>query len=351
MSSADARAQRKTSIHSNGNLNISVTTTSNSVANTRIPENLIKQHTSNTSRSSSENACKSTKGNTVISPTKAGANSNTKSFNSKLRDKLNLQIGTPHNSSRRSTSSTTEYQSKSAPTLLHNNVPNKNISDLVSKVDLLKRNNDTNSAKDNQRKSTHSSDSHLVRNQSTLIPQSHHSNIIHPHPPPLTPAPPFANPAILNLLLRPPGALHAPPPPPPSLAQPPRMHIVPSQIGTTNPNQNGKTIIPAPTTILQLPYFIPIPVPIPIPIPIPMPQYSPARASASKDNGSDEKDLTSLNKNSESRRESSSRNGDLVIKTEKEPENTSKQLTTIQSSRNRFVNHKIEFYKSILSIL
>ena len=147
----------------------------------------------------------------------------------------------------------------------------------------------------------------------------------------------YANPAILNLLLRPPGAIHAPPP---SLAQPPRMHVVPSQIGPTNPNQNGQAIIPAPTTILQLPYFIPIPVPIPIPIPIPMPQYSSARASASKDNGSDGKDLTSLNKDSESRRESSSRNGDLVIKTEKEPENTSKQLTTIQSSRNRFVYHE-----------
>ena len=340
MSSADARVQRKTSIHNNGNLNISVTTTSNSVANTRIPENLTKQHDSNTSRSSSENASKSIKGNTVVSPTKTGANSNTKCFNSKLRDKLNLQIGTPHNSSRRSNSGTTEYQSKSAPTLLHNNVPHKNISDLVSKVDLLKRNNDVNTARDNQRKSTHPSDSHVVRNQSTLISQSPHSNIIHPHPPPLTPAPPFANPAILNLLLRPPGAIHPPPPPPPSLAQPPRMNIVPSQIAPTNPHQNGKSIVPAPTTILQLPYFIPIPVPIPIPIPIPMPQNIPARPSTSKDNGSDVKDLSSLHKDSESRSESGSRNGDLVIKTEKEPENTSKQITTIKSGRNRFVYHE-----------
>ena len=119
-----------------------------------------------------------------------------------MREKLSVTIG-PSQNYRTPSSPLSETRTKSSGGLSINALAQPK---LVSGQNIM----ENNSLIDSERKNNRNIDRNISpsqQNVAAVIPGSHQATL---HPPPLTPAPPFANPAILNMLLRPPGTL--PPP-------------------------------------------------------------------------------------------------------------------------------------------
>ena len=330
-SSTDCKTPRKHPFRSSISVNATMPSASSSTSN-KMKQNIQQQPTSNKSFASSANVGKSVNTNILHSPSKNVANSHAKSCNSKLRDKLILNIGANRNN-RGHASLLNEFPDKATASTTANAPQNLKMTEMGCNRSIPKI-SDTKTVIGQERKTLQTSIGHPSPNQPKLAPPSH-PNIL--HPPPLTPAPPFANPAILNLLLRPPGP---PPPPPPTFSQPPRLKPVPMQQGTTTFNQNLFSMLPPPTMVLPLPYFIPVPIPIPIPIPIP---GKGGGNGTQSEKPSQIMESSPVPKNvkspqaSKSTTDSSSTNDTVMVKVEKDSDDSS-QCTNDQPNQTRFVH-------------